>query len=600
MTGVLMSIHSCSDLKNDNEGLKPNVLLILTDDQGWGDFGFNGNSTIQTPVLDAMASRSAHLTNFYTSPLSATTRAGLLTGRDHLRTGSLFVTRASENMDSGEQTLAEILKDNGYATGCFGKWYNGAHYPQDPNGQGFDEFVGFCSGHHTNYFDTELQFDQEMRPTRGYITDVLTDHAIDYIDRRVESRQADGKPFFCYVAYNAPHAPYQVPDAYYEKYTRLQKDSLDMTPAVYAMCECVDTNIGRLLQTLEKDGVLENTLVVFLSDNGPNNVRYNGNMSGLKGDIYEGGMKVPCLIYWQGRITPVKIGRTISYIDVMPTILDLCGIDPSTAEHELDGLSVKDLLWGDRNDRKALEMRLKDRYLFSHRSFSDTELHKSNGVVYNDRYKLLVFDKQRLLMDKAEDPQEKNDLSSTHKELYRQMSDAYDKWFGCVGQDYRANIHRETCIGLLPDPSILQAPEAWKEGRVEYRRNIHGWAGDWLCRISAGDSIGWKVNVKTAGTYSVKIRYALRQEIRNFTLGVSSTASRTSTSDRAVPVFESEMIPSPDRVPRVEAYEQTWATLDLGSLDLKAGEDMLLLTMKSDIQELKGFEVKAMIIKKTE
>ena len=153
-------------------------------------------------------------------------------------------------MDSREQTLAEVFKANGYATGCFGKWHNGAHYPQDPNGQGFDEFIGFCAGHLTNYFDSRLQHNQEFFSAEGYITDVLTDSAIEFIDRSVASQ----KPFFCYVPYNAPHSPYQVPDEYYEKYASQDIVGDDMTAAVYAMCENLDFNIGRLLSHLSSKG----------------------------------------------------------------------------------------------------------------------------------------------------------------------------------------------------------------------------------------------------------------------------------------------------------------------------------------------------------
>ncbi|HLL95021.1 MAG TPA: sulfatase-like hydrolase/transferase, partial [Spirosoma sp.] len=218
-------------------GDRPNVLFILTDDQGWGDLGLHGNPHVETPHLDQLARDGAQFERFFVSPLCAPTRASLLTGRYHLRTGTVSVTGGWERMNADEQTLAEIFKQNGYATGCFGKWHNGEHYPEDPIGQGFDEFLGFCAGHWNNYFDTELQHNDEMVPTRGFITDVLTDAAIGFIENNKE------KPFFCYLPYNAPHSPFQVPDRYFDKCKARGLD--DQNACVYGMVENLDDNIGR-------------------------------------------------------------------------------------------------------------------------------------------------------------------------------------------------------------------------------------------------------------------------------------------------------------------------------------------------------------------
>ncbi|GAF95371.1 unnamed protein product, partial [marine sediment metagenome] len=206
---------------------RPNVLLIMTDDQGWGDVRSHGNDKIDTPVQDALAAQAARFGRFYVSPVCAPTRASLLTGRYHLRTGTAWVTRGLETMRSEEVTLAEILKQAGYATGCFGKWHNGAHYPHHPNGQGFDEFLGFCAGHWNNYFDTRLEYNSETVTTGGFITDVLTDAAMAFIEKHKDH------PFFCYLPYNAPHGPFQVPDRYFDKYKKRGLD--DKTAAVYGM-----------------------------------------------------------------------------------------------------------------------------------------------------------------------------------------------------------------------------------------------------------------------------------------------------------------------------------------------------------------------------
>ena len=194
------------------EDRPPNIVLVLTDDQGFGDIRSHGNDLINTPVHDRLALEGAQFDRFYVSPVCAPTRASLLTGRYHLRTGVHGVTRGHEIMRDEEVTIAELLKQNGYATGAFGKWHNGSQYPHHPNGQGFDEFLGFCAGHWNNYFDTTLDHNGQMVPSKGFMIDVVTDAAIEFIEKNKT------KPFFCYLPYNTPHTPWQVPDKYFQKY----------------------------------------------------------------------------------------------------------------------------------------------------------------------------------------------------------------------------------------------------------------------------------------------------------------------------------------------------------------------------------------------
>ncbi|MFI3303351.1 MAG: arylsulfatase [Rikenellaceae bacterium] len=556
--------------------VEPNVLLILTDDQGWGDFGFNGNEVVRTPVLDSLCERSAHLTNFYVSPLSASTRAGILTGRDHLRTGAMFVTRSSENMDSEEQTIAEVFRSNDYATGCFGKWHNGAHYPQDPNGQGFDEFVGFCAGHLTNYFDSRLQHNQEFFNAEGYITDLLTDRAIEFIDSSAEAQ----KPFFCYVPYNAPHAPYQVPDEYYDKYSSLDS----VTASVYAMCECVDYNVGRLLTHLTAKGLDENTIIIFMSDNGPNDHRYNGVLRGKKGEMHEGGFKVPCLIYWRGRIEVMELSQTTSYVDVMPTIIELCGLDYQPQnERNFTGVSLKGVLTGE-------ESQLANRYLFTHRSVTDVNLNPYNGVVYNDRYKLITFaNVEHELYDKHVDPSEQNNLVDREFAIADSMISIYDSWFADVKPDYKRSVSRTAHIGLLDTPIELPTHEALMSGTTRYYTNIHGWAGDWMVDMSSDDKIYWDVIVDTEGDYQVTLQYSSTQQPHKVSLNGGDAVALES--------YKPTKIESPDRSPRVEAYEQMWGTQRLGVVHLCKGEGKIELkfndndTIDRGSLEVKGIEI---------
>ncbi len=596
LSASILLLTNC--IQSKEEVATPNVVFILTDDQGWGDFGFNGNNNINTPVLDSLATQSVRFSNFYVSPLSSTTRAGVLTGRDHIKTGALFVTRASENMDDRETTIAEMMKAGGYSTGCFGKWHNGAHYPQDPNGQGFDEFFGFCAGHLTNYFNPLLQHNQEQVNPNGYITDILTDKAIGFIDEKLSA----GEPYFCYIPYNAPHAPYQVPDEYYDKYKHLKKDSLDMLPAVYAMCENVDHNIGRIMTKLEQTNSLENTIIVFMTDNGPNNYRYNGGMRGKKGMIYEGGIKVPLLVYWKGHIEPTETDLAASYIDVMPTILDLCGVAvPENREKKLDGVSLKPILASglnaDTKQAEELSKLLSSRYLFTHKSQSDTELNPYEGLVFNQRYKMLAFkDGRRELYDKEEDSYENKDIAAENRELLYEMNQQYEMWFEEASKQYAESAKRQTKVGLIDSPVVLYAHEGQMNGRVRYFRNIHGWAGDWFADVAPQDEVFWDIDVSKDSNYEIFLEYTNRLEEP---LEVSVCIEDSLDSLKAfVESFTPKAMPSYDRVERVEAYEQTWNTVSLGRMNLSKGEHRVMLDFSSNKDLAEGVvEIKSVILK---
>ncbi|MEM8601781.1 MAG: arylsulfatase, partial [Bacteroidota bacterium] len=320
----------------DDDTVRPNVLLIMTDDQGWGDLRVHGNPDLDTPVLDALARESVRFDRFYVSSVCAPTRASLLTGRDHLRTGVQWVTGGLETMRPEEVTIAEVYRDAGYATGLFGKWHSGAHYPADPRGQGFETVFGFIAGHLNNYFDTDLLHSGELVETEGYITDVLTDAAINFIEAERDH------PFFAYVPYNAPHSPFQVPDAYFDKYVERGFDA--RMASIYGMVENIDTNVGRLLAALDATGQAEQTIVVFLTDNGPNGVRYNGGMRGTKASVHEGGVRVPLFIRYPNQLPADHVVRPLAaHIDLLPTLAELSDV-PLPDSLDLDGRSLAPLM----------------------------------------------------------------------------------------------------------------------------------------------------------------------------------------------------------------------------------------------------------------
>jgi arylsulfatase A-like enzyme len=258
---------------------KPNVIVILSDDQGWGDLSLNGNTNLSTPHIDALARDGVQFDRFYVCPVCSPTRAEFLTGRYHPRSGVYSTSTGGERMNLDEVTIADTFKSAGYATAVFGKWHNGQQYPYHPNGRGFDEFYGFCSGHWADYFSPPLDHNGEIVEGHGYMEDDFTDHALAFIEQNRD------KPFFAYLAFNAPHSPMQVPDEYWSRFkdkelklrgTGANPENVDHTRAALAMCENLDWNVGRLLAQLDKLGIADNTIVLYFCDNGPNGARWNG------------------------------------------------------------------------------------------------------------------------------------------------------------------------------------------------------------------------------------------------------------------------------------------------------------------------------------
>jgi arylsulfatase len=348
---------------------RPNVILIITDDQGHGDLGYHGNHHIHTPVLDSLASKSIRLTNFYVSPVCAPTRSSLMTGRYSLRTGVRDTYNGGAVMSTEEITLAEMLRSAGYRTGIFGKWHLGDSYPSRPIDQGFDESVVHLSGGmgqvgdfttwfrgDSSYFDPVLWHNGEMKPYQGYCTDIFAAEAIRFIEA-----QHDDQPFFCYLSFNAPHTPLQVPDKYYRIYEGIdpsegfgdvpmpamsEKDKEDARK-VYAMVTNIDDNIGRLQLKLDELGLTDNTILVFLTDNGPQQRRYVSGMRGRKSHVYRGGVRVPFFFSYPAKYNGNRdVATNAAHIDILPTLAELCNA-AVPADRIIDGRSLVPVLRGE-------------------------------------------------------------------------------------------------------------------------------------------------------------------------------------------------------------------------------------------------------------
>lgn len=582
---VLFALHTLSHSVSAQHPrpARPNVVLILADDMGWGDVGMHDNPAgISTPNLEKIARQGARFDRFFVSPLCAPTRASILTGRYHLRTGVANVTGGLETMRTDEVTLAETFKQAGYATGIFGKWHNGAHYPQDPNGQGFDEFFGFCGGHWTNYFDTRLQHNHDVVQSKGYITDVFTDAALDFINKN------RSHPFFCYIPYNAPHGPFQVADKYFDKFQA--KGINDKDAAIYGMVENVDENVGRVLQKLDTLGIAGNTIVIFMTDNGPNSTRYNGDMKGRKAMVDEGGVRVPFFIRWPGKIREGTFITTPgAHIDILPTLTELCGIS-SARTLPLDGKSLAALLQGKITELPA-------RNLYTH-VVKDTDtggdLKPFPGAIRTAQYRYIRGNDHDQLYDMVNDPGQQRDIASQQPEIVQTFRKQYDEWFTDVTTK---KIHPEiTEIGYRESPSTeLFAPDAKRKGDLKYFAT-NGFAHDWFTGwMTTTDTAVWTIQVVADGRYALRLKYNCDQGFVGSTLRVEVDGQRTEKKVQAA--FSGKPYPSPDRVTRIEAYEKEWNLLDIGELKLVKGVHKVKV-YRIDGSPTGPFELKALVLKK--
>ena len=476
---------------------KPNVIIIITDDQGYGDFGATGNKIIETPNIDAMAANSVLWDNFYVSPVCSPTRASLMTGRYNHRTYCVDTWLGRSMMATEEVTMAEVLKEAGYSTGIFGKWHLGDNYPMRPMDQGFDESIVHRGGglaqpadpieNNKRYTDPILIHNGREVATKGYCTDVYFRHAQNWI---LEKQKA-GKPFFAYIPTNAPHGPYHdVPEDLRKRYLKKDLASLirgnvrdveaevDKLSRIAAMITNVDENVGRLFEMLKTQGLYENTLVVVMTDNGPNTRRYVGKLRGMKTEVQEGGVRTALWAHWPAQLPG---GRTVkdtvaAHIDLLPTIAEACEAQ-LPAGLQIDGRSVLAQL-------KEPGKRLAPRTLFMqiHRGTQPQRYH--NFMVRDSMWKLVHqsgFGSQRFegepelkLYNLDEDPGETRDITTEFPHKFNYLKSLYDAWFDDVMSNVLTNPGPPDIIidATHENPSVLtwqdRVAEQWGPGSNGY------------------------------------------------------------------------------------------------------------------------------------
>ena len=584
---IILLVFVCNlGLASGDEVLedRPNVVVFLSDDQGYGDFSYTGNKDLSTPNIDGLARDGAFAENFYVCPVCSPTRAEFLTGRYHPRGGVYSTSAGGERLDLDERTIAEAFKEAGYATAAFGKWHNGMQAPYHPNSRGFDEYYGFCSGHWGHYFDSMLEHNGELVRGNGYIVDDFTDHAIKFID---DNRN---QPFFVYLPYNIPHSPMQVADEYWDKFAdksltqmppefeKAQKQKgkgINHARAALAMCENIDANVGRVLAKLDELKITDNTIVIYFCDNGPNGARYNAGLKGRKGSTDEGGVRSPLFVRWPEKIRPgSKVNQITGAIDLFPTLTQLCGISKeNNSKKPFDGVSFHQILLGEQVDQT-------NRLIFSHWN--------KKVSVRSQKYRL---DHKGVLYDLDADREQKNPVTNMPAEKANLVA-AVELWKkdvlaemqippkGKAGKAGGKNGKSHRPIRAFPvghasmKRTQLPARDAMTTGSLKRSNKFPNcsYITNW---IDAADEITWSVNVLETGKYKVEIYYCLREENVGATMQLTYSIQGdegvvAEVKKKITHAHESKIIgEAEDRSIRGESFVKNFAAFEMGEINLE-------------------------------
>ena len=548
----LINVFGCESFVDQ----KPNILIFLTDDQGWGDLSFNGNSNLSTPNIDGIANNGAAFDRFYVSPVCSPTRAELLTGKFFIRSGVNGVTRGYERMNLDHSLISDYFKEKDYRTGIFGKWHNGSQPPYHPNSRGFDEFYGFTSGHWGNYYDPVLENNGEITRGKGYISDDITNKAISFIKN-------SKKPFFTYVSYNTPHSPMQVPDSYLKdkniglKGRYSDKENVKKTEAALAMVENLDYNVGKVIDSLKKYKLYDNTIIIYLSDNGPNGNRWNNDLKERKGSTNEGGVRVPFFIQWPKKIpSGIRVSQISSVLDIFPTLIELTN---NSSEIDFDGLSFKKYL----EDQKFKD---DQRKIFSY---------WNNKIsVRNNRF---ILDNQNNLFDLKVDHQQEIVVNNKFTKEYNELKKAKNVWKNTVVDKYKKSIKRRrfTVNDLESVYTHLPARDAEITGELK-RSSIHAncsFIENWE---NKEDYIYWDVEVLSSGKSNVELYYTLPENSVGTEIAIEY---EDQIIYKELKTFHDPKLQGyeKDIVKRIESYTKEFNKVAIGDIDFKKGSSVLKL-----------------------
>ncbi len=504
----------------------PNVIVVMTDDQGFGDLSLHGNPVLRTPHLDALAADSVQVKQFYVHPVCTPTRASLFTGRYPQRSTAIDTYRGRAMLDPEAVTIAEMLRGVGMATGIFGKWHLGDCAPMRPIDQGFDRAVVHRGGGigqpsdpigaEGKYTDPVLSDQGVDRKFEGYCTDIYFEQAMEWIGG---CRDA-GKPFFCAITPNAPHTPlHDVPEDLRAKYA-----AADLSPAtfadepghkatfhdadklarLYAMIDNIDQNMGRLVAFLEEAGIADDTLLVFFCDNGPQGRRFNAGLRGAKGNVHEGGIRSPFFARWPAQLEPrvVEDGYG-AHLDLVPTILSACGVARPEGLH-LDGMDILPLLRGDAGAAAAasarplvLQWHRGDFPIFGHHVAVRLGRYKLAQVTNAGQERDTAPDWKPQLFDLATDPYELNDIAGSEPEVLARLTATYRAWFDDVAPEGVPNADPATAkTRWWPKPIQIGGPgiDEVVLTRQDWRPVTgNGWGQNGVWTVRFADPGPWKV-----------------------------------------------------------------------------------------------------------
>ncbi len=517
-----LSCSKGSNSKSTSAEQKPNVIIVLTDDQGYGDVGAHGNSIIKTPNIDAFYKESYHLTDFHVGPTCAPTRSALMTGRYANSVGVWHTVGGWSLLRDDEKTIADMFSEAGYATGAFGKWHLGDNYPYRPQDRGFQETVMHGGGgvYQTpdywgnTYFDDTYFHNGKPQKYKGYCTDVFFDEATSFIKRNKE------KPFFCYLATNAPHGPYNVPVEYYNLYKDLPKNILsDVQKRFYGMITNVDDNFGKLRKTLNDFDLADNTILIFMTDNGTSaghsgkigkGAGFNAGMRGHKGSEYEGGHRVPFFIHWKdGNIAEGKdINELTAQIDILPTLTELCGIDLPQDHKAIDGESIVPLI---RDANKT-----NDRMLITDSQRLQVPIKWRKSSVMQNKWRLVNGEE---LYNIEDDKGQENDLSEKHPERVEAMRAFYENWWQQVSVDFDKEVY-------IPIGTAYENPVTLTAHDVHAPSGGYVWNQVYIREGNNGLGY-WSVDVTVEADYTISMRrYPIEAD-----LPINAEVSSITTSD---------------------------------------------------------------------
>ncbi|MBA2112963.1 arylsulfatase [Bremerella alba] len=493
---AILAAFSCSSLLAE----KPNVVLVITDDQGYGDLGCYGNPVIQTPNIDKLASESSQLSNYHVAPTCSPTRAALQSGHWTDRAGAWHTIMGRSMLRAQEATLGQLLKDNGYVSGMFGKWHLGDNYPYRPEDRGYDEVYRHGGGGvgqtpdlwDNAYFDGHYFHNGEIAPAEGFCTDVFFRQANQFIRDSAKSN----KPFFAYISTNAPHGPLHCPQDYMDKYA----DQKEGIAAFYGMITNVDDNVGKTRKLLKELGIADNTIFIFTTDNGTAygaNV-FNAGMRGKKGSEYDGGHRVPFMCYWPAAGMDGKhvSDRLTHAVDIAPTLLAMTG-GSAPENYKFDGKSIQALL------NPTADVAWEDRYLVTDsQRLRDPRKWKQTAVM-SQQWRLI---NGKELYDIQKDPGQKNNIAKDHPDVVAKMTAFYDKWWAELEPTFAEPTeiylgHPNAPVASLTAHDWIQkAYPPWNQGHI---RSGDGYNAK---KQGAKHEGHWAVKVIRDGTYEVSLR----------------------------------------------------------------------------------------------